>query len=34
MLFPRNALAFGPQACLLAEKEIAKVQVGKQIDCP
>jgi hypothetical protein len=29
MLFPRNALASGPQACFLAEKEIAKVKVGK-----
>jgi hypothetical protein len=29
MLFPRKALASGPQACFLAEKEIAKVKVGK-----
>jgi hypothetical protein len=28
MLFPRNALASGPQACFLAETEIAKVKVG------
>jgi hypothetical protein len=35
MLFPRNALASGPQACFLAGKRIAKVKVGKvmsQID--
>jgi hypothetical protein len=30
MLFPRNALASGPQACFLAGKRIAKVKVGKQ----
>jgi hypothetical protein len=29
MLFPRNALASGPQACFLAEKRLAKVKVGK-----
>jgi hypothetical protein len=29
MLFPRNALAPGPQACFLSEKRIAKVKVGK-----
>jgi hypothetical protein len=29
MLFPRNALVSGPQACFLAEKEIAKVKLGK-----
>jgi len=28
MLFARNALASGPQACFLAEKPIAKVKVG------
>jgi hypothetical protein len=29
MLFPRNALAPGPQACFLGEKEIAKVKMRK-----
>jgi hypothetical protein len=29
MLFPRNALASGPQACFLAEKRLAKVKVDK-----
>jgi hypothetical protein len=29
MLFPRNALTSGPQACFLAEKRIAKVKGGK-----
>jgi hypothetical protein len=29
MLFPRNALASGPQAYFLAEKGIEKVKVGK-----
>jgi hypothetical protein len=29
MLFPRNALTSGPQACFLAGKRIAKVKVGK-----
>jgi hypothetical protein len=29
MLFPRNALASGPQACFFAEKGIAKVKMGK-----
>jgi hypothetical protein len=29
MVFPRNDLASGPQACFLAEKRIAKVKVGK-----
>jgi hypothetical protein len=28
MLFPRNTLASGPQACFLAGKRIAKVKVG------
>jgi len=28
MLFPRNALASGPQACFLAEKGVAKVKGG------
>jgi hypothetical protein len=31
MLFPRNALASGPQACFLAGKRIAKVKLGKAI---
>jgi hypothetical protein len=31
MLFPRNALPSGPQACLFAEKAIAKVKVGKAL---
>jgi hypothetical protein len=26
MLFPRNALASGPQVCFLAEKRLAKVK--------
>jgi hypothetical protein len=30
MLFPRNALASGPQACFFAEKARAKVKVGKE----
>jgi hypothetical protein len=30
MLFPRNALASGPQAWSLTEKEITKVKVGKK----
>jgi hypothetical protein len=30
MLFSRNALASGPQACFLAGKRIAKVKVGKR----
>jgi hypothetical protein len=30
MLFPRNALAPGPQACFFAKKVIAKVKVGKE----
>jgi hypothetical protein len=29
MLFPRNALASGPQACFFAEKAIANAKVGK-----
>jgi hypothetical protein len=29
MLFPRNTLASGPQACFAAEKKIAKVKMGK-----
>jgi hypothetical protein len=29
MLFPRNALVSGPQACFFAEKTIAKVKMGK-----
>jgi hypothetical protein len=29
MLFPRNALASGPQAYLLAEKKTVKVKAGK-----
>jgi len=29
MLFPRNALASGPQACFSAEKGMAKVKEGK-----
>jgi hypothetical protein len=29
MLFPRNALASGPQAYFFAEKEIAKVKAGR-----
>jgi len=29
MLFTRNALAFEPQACFLAEKRLAKVKVHK-----
>jgi hypothetical protein len=29
MLFPRNALASGPQACFGAEKGLSKVKVGK-----
>ena len=29
MLFPRNALASGPQACFFAEKAIARMKVGK-----
>jgi hypothetical protein len=29
MLFPRNALASGPQACFLAGKRIAKVKVAQ-----
>jgi hypothetical protein len=29
MLFPRNALPSGPQACFLAEKRIAKIKGGK-----
>jgi hypothetical protein len=35
MLFPRNALASGPQACFSAEKGIAKVKVGtdQKISC-
>jgi len=32
MLFSRNALASGPQACFLAEKRLAKVKVGKLAD--
>jgi hypothetical protein len=28
MLFPRNALASGPQACLGAEKGLSKMKVG------
>jgi hypothetical protein len=32
MLFPRNALAPGPQACFLAENRLAKMKVGKQKD--
>jgi hypothetical protein len=34
MLFPRNALASGPQACFFAEKAIAKVKVGNDNDPP
>jgi hypothetical protein len=30
MLFPRNALASGPQAWLGAEKGLFKVKVGKR----
>jgi hypothetical protein len=29
MLFPRNALASGPQACFGAQKGLPKVKVGK-----
>jgi hypothetical protein len=29
MLFPRNALASGPQACFLAGKGITKVKVER-----
>jgi hypothetical protein len=32
MLFPRNALASGPQAWLGAEKGVFKVKVGKDND--
>jgi len=31
MLFPRNALASGPQACFFAEKATSKVKVSKLI---
>jgi hypothetical protein len=31
MLFPRNALASGPQACFFAEKATASVKVSKLI---
>jgi hypothetical protein len=31
MFFPRKALASGPQACFLAESEMAKVKVGKKV---
>jgi hypothetical protein len=34
MLFPRNALASGPQALLGAEKGFFKVKVGKVIQTP
>jgi hypothetical protein len=30
MLFPRNALASGPQACFGAEKGLSKVKAGKE----
>jgi len=29
MLFPRNALPSGPQACFFAEEAIARLKVGK-----
>jgi hypothetical protein len=30
MLFPRNALTSGPQACFFAQKGAVKVKVGKE----